>query len=87
MRRWNDFSPTAPLTITLSKQDLDNLFFAIDENTRATVALQKALIDYTNGNLDEANKANLESTHRVGLSSNRLRLFMNAVMVGAELET
>ena len=87
VKKWNGFDQTKPLDVPLTRQDIDNLFFAIDENTRATSALQKAIVDFSNGKLDEANASNIEATTRLGLSANRLRLFMNAIMAGADLIT
>jgi len=87
VKRWNDFPANAPLVLTLTRTDIDHLFFAIDENIRATQSLQKAIIDYSNGELPNANQANADAQQRLGVSANRLRLFMNAVMVSAELET
>lgn len=85
VRKWNSFETNRPLALTLSRQDVDNLFFAIDENVRATAAVQKALVEYTNGNLDIANASSAEASTRLAASANRLRLFMNSVMASAEL--
>lgn len=85
IQRWNALDATKPVAVPFTRADIDNLFFAIDYVTRGTVSVQKALIDYTNGRIDDANAANALATLNLAESSNRLRLFMNALMASAEI--
>ena len=84
--RWLALPSDRPLEAPLTRADLDNLFFAIDFNQKAIFSVQKALIDYTNGQLDEANNASSVASVQLAESANRLRIFMNAIMASATVQ-
>jgi hypothetical protein len=69
--------------VALTRQDLDNLFFSINNMVAANAALQQCLISYTNGNLDAANQHMIESQRANTNSLNSLRLLFNALMSNA----
>ena len=83
VRQWLALPSGRPLTLTITRTDVDALFHAIDESIGATSQLQKSLIDYTHGRVDEANEASALVTQKLIAASNQLRAFMNAVMAGA----
>ena len=86
VQRWVNVPNGQPLNAPLTRADLDNLFFSIDLNIKATFNLQQSLIHYTNGRLDEANQASALAGTNLAEASNRLRVFMNAIMASAEVK-
>jgi len=85
--RWLAIDATKPLSIPITRNDIDHLFFAIDSIAIAQADLQKALIDYSNGKLDDANESSARAARKIQQSKNRLRVFMNAMMVSAGVIT
>ena len=80
---WLKIPPSDPITITLTRQDMDNLFFTINSLVSANAALQQCLISYSNGKLEEANRHMAESQRANIESLNSLRYLFNALMSSA----
>jgi hypothetical protein len=85
VERWTRIDNNAHIQVPIRRSDIDNLFFAVDNLNRGVQNLQRALVDYTNGQLDSANMANRAVTQNLTESANRLRVFMNAIMASAEV--
>lgn len=81
--RWTNIPPTTQINITITRADLDNLFFAVTKGAQAQSALQNCLILYSQGKIDEANHALAQSQRENIEGDNHMRMFMNAIMSGA----
>lgn len=81
--RWLELSEDAPLALSLTRRDVDHLFFTIDHSLAAQAALEQCIILYTNNDLDAANAQLWESRRRLQEAQNRLRQFMNGIMAAA----
>ncbi|WP_160773848.1 hypothetical protein [Stappia sediminis] len=80
---WLSIPSNETVEIAVTRQDLDNLFFAINHMVTANGALQQCLISYSNGNLEAANQHMVESQRANASSLNSLRLLFNALMSNA----
>lgn len=84
--RWTAIRPDAPVAITLTRGDIDNLFFSISKSAQAISSLQACLLLYSQGSLEDANHALAQSQRANIESDNHLRMFMNAVMSGVNVQ-
>lgn len=87
VQQWKALDRNKPLTLPITAAEIENLFLAIDSNGRATFALQRALVEWTNGRQEAANAANDEATAHLLASANGLRFFLNAIMTSAVVTT
>lgn len=83
--KWTAIPPTASIEISISRSDLDHLFFAVTKGAQAVSALQNCLILYSQGKIEEANHALAQSQRDNVEGDNYMRMFMNAVMAGARV--
>jgi hypothetical protein len=84
VQKWMDLSDTQYVDFKLTRTDLDHLFKTIDKQHRATYLLQAALLNFTNGDLESANKNFVESQRHLIESQNALRNFFMAIMAQAQ---
>jgi hypothetical protein len=83
IEQWIQITPDRYLDTRLTRTEIDNLFFAINNLITSQNALQDALLSYSQGNLDEANSS-FDSSRRGSIESlNALRSFMSAVMASS----
>lgn len=80
---WLARDPTAPLNATLTKSDIDGLFFAIDHSINAVHALQDSLIAYSNGDLEGANARSWECSRRLIESQNKMRQVLTSIIASS----
>lgn len=85
INQWIEIPERANITANFTRQDLDNLFFSITKAGLATFHLQQALILYSQGKMDEANKQLAESQRQNVESDNNVRMFMSAIMASAKV--
>lgn len=85
--KWTSIRPEAPVTLTLTRGDVDNLFFAISKSAQAISSLQACLILYSQGKMEEANHVLAQSQRNNVESDNHMRMFMNAVMSGVSVQS
>ena len=81
VQQWLATPENTPISINLSRSDLDFLFSAIDQANYAIVNIQNLLVELTNGRMDEANKRLVDSRHATAHSSNALRALYTSIMV------
>lgn len=83
VERWASLPLGHPLAVNLTKQDADNLFFALLKMAEAVGHLDLALVSWSNGSIEEANKQIGDSRRLVVESVNRSRQFLSGVMLAA----
>ena len=81
---WSRLPSTAYVTASLSRADLDNLFFSINKVIESQSETQQSLIDYSTGKLPEANQHMWEARRKLIEAQNNLRQFMTAIMIAAK---
>ena len=86
LAQWIEIPTSDALTVNVTRNDIDQLFFAINNLISAQHALQELLVFYSNGNLDEAND-NMDRARRWSIeSTNSLRSFFSGIIAG-EMKT
>lgn len=68
----------------LTKQDWDNLFFALDHTIFATNDVQMALVAYSNNDVAKADSHVWDAARRAVEAQNRLRQFMTGIMASVK---
>jgi len=81
--RWVKIPDSAPVNVPLTRQDLDNLYFAINSLVNSNAALQESLVRFSNNQMQEADQAMVRSQVANTTALNRLRLLFNAIMSNA----
>lgn len=71
------------LEIALTRSDLDQLFALLDGIIKNQRLLSQLVVDWSNGNLDAANKALRDSRFTAAQASNDLRTWFIALMASA----
>jgi len=85
VKRWVEFQGDADLILHISRGDIDNLFFAIQELGYAVTAVQRSIYFVTEGQLDQANASHTEAQARTIHSANRMTDFIGSLMAKAEV--
>lgn len=81
--KWVGLRADQKVEIPLSRGDLDHLFFSVTNLAKGIAALQACLILYSQGKIEDADKALQESQKLVVRGDNEMKMFMNALMAGA----
>lgn len=82
--RWFGIPPDHRVELSITRGELDQLFFAISKSVNAQSQFRQSMISWTQGNLDAANRLNRLAAQQEIESLNALRMFFNAVMAGAK---
>ena len=81
--QWVQIPADEYVSINITRNDIDNLYFSISNLITSQDALQEALIAYSNGELEQANEK-MDSSRRYAIESmNSLRGLMAALMSSA----
>lgn len=84
LEQWVAIPPEEPLIIgPLSRGALDQFLFSISDIAGAVAELRLALIDYSNGKLERANRHVTNSTTLLADGETRNRLLFDAIMKSA----
>lgn len=81
---WTAIPERASLTINFTRQDIDNLFFAITSAAQATHMLQQTIIHHSHGRINEANEALAESQRKNIDGDNYVRMFISSIMASVK---
>jgi len=83
LAKWIAVPVETPITVVLTKQDIDNLLLGLLRGGDAHMALSEALAQWTQGNVDVARQmfaaARLNTVER----QNRIRHFFSSIMLQA----
>lgn len=82
--RWTGVQPEAYVTINLTRQDLDHLFFGFTKCLQAQGALQACIIEWSHGRIDPANVALSRAQALLTESQNEWRKLFTAIMSSAQ---
>lgn len=78
--QWIQTPGGTELTAPITKDDLDNLYFAINELTKATHETQQSLIHLSNNQLNSANEAMHKAQFSTAESANTLNRFFEGIV-------
>ncbi|MFO1162564.1 MAG: hypothetical protein U1E60_27260 [Reyranellaceae bacterium] len=84
IEKWTKIQPGEVVQVSLSRADLDQLFFGLTNTIGAQQALQDALVKWSNGDVQDANKSLDQSRRGNIIADNHVRRFFAAVMAGAK---
>lgn len=80
IEQWIDMPGDGPLGAALTKDDLDNLYIAINSLTKAVYETQKSLSYLSNNNLDFADDAIHKAQFNTVQSTNALTRFLEGII-------
>ncbi len=83
VNHWVSLPSTTALHMTFTRQDWDHLFFALDYALTSIAAMDRCIVHYSNGEIDQANNEMWDTRRRVIEGHNRLRQFMTGLMASA----
>jgi len=83
VEEWYAIPPNARVNSTLTRQDLDHLFFGLLKLAQSEQALQSCVLEWSNSRLETANRAMFDSQRFSIEAQNELRQFIVALMVSA----
>lgn len=83
VERWVEIPGNQRVGTALTKQDWDNLFFALDHTIFATSDVQQALIAYSNNDIEKADSLVWDASRRSVEAQNRMRQFMTGLIASA----
>lgn len=77
---WIKIPPGEQLTMSISRSDVDNLFFSINNLISSQYNLQESITNYSNGDLVNAN-SHMDLSRRSSVEAlNSLRAFLTSIM-------
>jgi hypothetical protein len=80
LAEWVKILPEQPVAGLLTRSDIDHLYFSFMKLVQAQDAMHNVVSEWSNGRLENANKALWESKRLTIESQNHLRQAFNAVM-------
>src|SRR4051812_44108192 len=80
---WQVLPPERYLELRITRQDFDHLYASMNKGFLAQAAFRQSMIEYSNGNIPEANKLVHENTRLLIEAQNDLRLFTTAIMAAS----
>lgn len=80
IERWTEIHPEAGVILSLTRLDMDRFFFMHFQIGSALGHLQQAVIDLSNGKIEDAQKAMEESQRLNAVQLGNLRSFMASIM-------
>jgi len=83
LEQWIALSPSERLNIIFTKQDIDQFYFAFQRLAEAQSQLEASLVSWSNGRLEEANRALAEFRRLNVESQNNFKQFFTGLMVAA----
>jgi hypothetical protein len=83
LEQWGEILPTDRLSFPLTRQDIDHLLTGLLRMTDAQVMLDRTLVEWSNGRVDEANRVIFEFRRLNIEAQNNLRQFIASVMASA----
>jgi len=86
LQKWVTLPADMPISVPLTRQDIDNLLFALLRNNDAHLAIDHAIVRWSNGEMDEANSSLVEFRKFTAQSQNHTRRFFAAIMAQATRE-
>lgn len=84
VERWIGLPGDKPLALALRRDDIDHLFFGIRDLAQAVAGLDQVLVNFSNGDTDEANRLLVVMRTHLRQSLNHNAMLMAAIMDGAQ---
>lgn len=84
VERWVGFDPDEHLQLKISRADIDNLFFSIQQLTYAVSAVQRSVVAISEMKVDDANAHHVEAQAHNAQAVNHITTFLSALMAKAE---
>jgi hypothetical protein len=83
LTKWVNTAPEHPLTIPITKAEIDNLYFAIFRSVGSITELAQALQAFSHGQTAEANKHFADAAATSREAENRIKQFFTAIITRA----
>jgi len=83
IQHWLTFADNEPLQTTITRAEVDNLFFALARSLDSQHHLQGCLVKWTNGDAGAANVELVNARRTLQEANNHARRFLTGVMRGA----
>ena len=80
LERWIKLPSNQPISAPITRAEVDNLFFSLQKIINGQARFQEAMIAYTNGNLEEADRLNDLARREMIEANNQAKLFLTGVM-------
>lgn len=81
LEQWIALPPNRRIVAELTRQEIDFLLFGLLRTSEAITALQNALVQYSNGQTENANRELGESRRLVVDGQNNIRQFFTGIML------
>lgn len=83
LQEWSSLPNQTVITVAITKQELDNLFFALANTQNAIDMTNRAFVQWTNGQVPDAQSSLEASRSSVVNGMNALRFFFEAIVSGS----
>lgn len=80
LEQWGEIPQTEYLNFPLTRQEIDHLLTGLLHTTDAQIMLDRTLVEWSNGRLDEANRIINEFRRLNIFAQNNIRQFIASVM-------
>lgn len=84
VQRWLEFDEKEELVLHITRGDIDNLFFAVQQLAYGVGAVQRSLYSLTEGQQDHANVSHIQAQVHTTNAVNRMSDFLSSLMGKAE---
>ena len=83
LAKWVGFAEDGEIQVTIKRQDLDNLYFAIFRMVGAIYSANGALVEFTKGDINETAKL-IDQSNKIGrICENHIKKFFDALIASA----